>query len=106
MSKPFHSELENNAQLYFIDPDGNWIPFSGAIDVSTIEDKPYDLPYSAEDLKDISNMEFTFTTCNRKQRGLYDVLLGRIWTKAAGRYIRWSKRNKEKQRRQKLKEMK
>ena len=100
------TELENNAQLYFIDQDGNWIPFSGAIDVSTIEDKPYDLPYSAEHLKDVGNMEFTINTVIRKQRGLYDVLTGRIWTKAAGRYIRWSKRHKEKQRRQKLKEMK
>ena len=95
------TELENNAQLYFIDPDGNWIPFNG---IGTAELCTADTTYAgitAEDLR--APMEFSFTV--KMKKGAIDILFGRRWTKAAQRVIRLEKRHKEKQRRQKLKEM-
>lgn len=98
------TKTEENMHFCLIGPDGEVHLFNGLIGVSSLPEATYDGPYSAEHLKDVVEAEFTFEAKSRNQRGFYDVLIGRTWTKAAQRYIRWSKRQKEKLRRQKLKE--
>ena len=98
------TKTEENMHFYFIDSDGNWQPFNGIVDAESIPMVTSDEPYSAECLKELAEMEFIFEATTKARRGMYDVIAGRIWTKAAQRYIRWSKRQKEKQRRLKLKE--
>ena len=92
----------DDTQLFLRSDDGVLIPFNG---IGTAELCTADTTYAgiaAEDLR--APMEFSCTV--KMKNGAIDILFGRRWTKAAQRVIRLEKRHKEKQRRQKLKEMK
>lgn len=85
--------------FFLIGEDGKAVPFYG-LGTAGIEDAS---EYAWLAFMDPStSIEFTMNI--RMKRGVQDILLGRPWTNAARRAIRLSKRQKEKQRRQRLKE--
>lgn len=85
--------------FFLVREDGKAVPFYG-IGTAEIDDAS---EYAGLAFIDPStSIEFTMNV--RMKRGVRDILLGRTWTKAAQRAIRWSERQKEKQRRQRLKE--
>ena len=85
--------------FFLIGEDGKAVPFYG-IGTAEIDDAS---GYAGLAFMD-PNTSIEFTMNVRMKRGARDILLGRPWTNAAWRAIRWSKRQKEKQRRQRLKE--
>ena len=85
--------------FFLIGEDGKAVPFYG-LGTAEIDDASEYVGLAFMDPS--TSIEFTMNI--RMKRGVQDILLGRTWTKAAQRAIRWSERQKEKQRRQRLKE--
>ena len=94
---PIKDEVEMT--FFVIGEDGKAVPFGG------IWKTDFDIVCDLDGLKFTdphTSIEFTMNV--RMKQGDRDILFGRLWTKAAQRAIRRIKRQKEKQRRQRLKE--
>lgn len=97
-----HPLIENIKQNIFAVLDNNEIPhtFTGISEISNVDDQ-----MDAFCKYNIADFDSSVLECRiviRNKRGLADFLCGRN-TKAAERYVRYSKRWKEKRRRERLK---
>lgn len=96
--------LDENT-LYIRSDDGSYVPFVGITEIKEIRQNPVEIQPSMtySKLTFNSDMSFTITLERPIRKGLLDIICGRAYTKAAQRYVRLEKRQKEKQRRLELK---
>ena len=94
------TELETG-KLFIADSDGNMIPFVEIKNIDAIAGIPENEEKYAQ--FKFEPVECSFEIKTRICKGLFDIVFGRSWTKSAQRYTRWIKRQKEKERRNKLK---
>ena len=87
--------------IYIGDSSGHLVPYT-MVSLPEIHAEITDVvPY--RDISFDSDMSFTMTLDKPMRKGLIDILCGITWTSAAQRYIRSGKRQKEKERRRRLK---
>lgn len=92
----------SNGTMYIRDDSGEFIELTRVENIDIVDAEPID----AQKYMDLSfGVPCTFTLKLKEplRKGQKDILLGKPWTSAANRYRRRMKRQKEKERRQKLK---
>ena len=91
-------------QLYFGDGDGNFIPFVGVQDIQFNTERNTNEVYaSMTPLHEFCTELELKLIPKRYYNGMLDVLVGKMWTLRAMRFIRHERRMQEKERRAKLK---
>jgi len=97
--------LDESSVIYIRDQSGNYVPFTGITNIQDIKQNPVEVepPVTYDKLAFNTDLSFTISLKRQIRKGLLDILCGRAYTKAAQRYIRWQKRQKEKERRRRLK---
>ena len=102
---PPKSDLDYSIlKFMYKDSDGKLHEMNPIGTAEVIEDPKWENPYS----KLLQPVEMNLTMCihTKYAKGMFDCLCGWRWTRAARRFLRLVARHKEKERREKLKEVK
>ena len=92
----------SNGIMYIKDWKGNYVELTRVENIDVIDTAPVEQQLYNSMVYGLP-VTYTLKLKTPLRKGQRDILCGRPWTYAASRYRRWQKRQKEKERRRRLK---